>query len=62
MLPTVTNAKKNFDGNSGTMEVEGALQIFRRSKVRNIQYSQYLGDGDSEAFKAVEEANFYKVE
>ncbi|GFU59388.1 uncharacterized protein TNCV_2299511 [Trichonephila clavipes] len=44
----------NYFGNSGGMEVEGALRIFNRSEVlHNLRYTQYLGDGDSKAYKAV---------
>ncbi|GFV34636.1 uncharacterized protein TNCV_1449401 [Trichonephila clavipes] len=47
----------NYFGNSGGMEVEGALRIFNRSEVlHNLRYTQYLGDGDSKAYKAVLES------
>ncbi|GFW03817.1 uncharacterized protein TNCV_2539281 [Trichonephila clavipes] len=43
------------------MEVEGALRIFNRSEVlHNLRYTQYLGDGDSKAYKAVLESKPYK--
>ncbi|GFW74484.1 uncharacterized protein TNCV_2413831 [Trichonephila clavipes] len=43
------------------MEVEGALRIFNRSEVlHNLRYTQYLGDGDSKAYKAVLESKLYK--
>ncbi|GFX50225.1 uncharacterized protein TNCV_2782471 [Trichonephila clavipes] len=45
----------------GGMEVEGALRIFNRSEVlHNLRYTQYLGDGDSKAYKAVLESKPYK--
>ncbi|GFW61960.1 uncharacterized protein TNCV_4669851 [Trichonephila clavipes] len=51
----------NYFGNSGRMEVEGALRIFNRSEVlHNLRYTQYLGDGDSKAYKAVLESKPYK--
>ncbi|GFV90728.1 uncharacterized protein TNCV_2224441 [Trichonephila clavipes] len=51
----------NYFGNSGGMEVEGALRIFNRSEVlHNLRYTQYLGDGDSKAYKAVLESKPYK--
>ncbi|GFS72064.1 uncharacterized protein TNCV_4213461 [Trichonephila clavipes] len=51
----------NYFGNSGGMEVEGALRIFNRSEVlHNLKYTQYLGDGDSKAYKAVLESKPYK--
>ncbi|GFS73765.1 uncharacterized protein TNCV_1458101 [Trichonephila clavipes] len=43
------------------MEVERALRIFNRSEVlHNLRYTQYLGDGDSKAYKAVLESKPYK--
>lgn len=49
-----SNCVKNFDGASGTMEVEGAVQIFKRSiEERGVRYSTYLGDGDSRGFQQV---------
>ncbi|GFV61990.1 uncharacterized protein TNCV_4107931 [Trichonephila clavipes] len=43
------------------MEVEGALRIFNRSEVlHNLRYTQYLGDGDSKAYKEVLESKPYK--
>ncbi|GFW19284.1 uncharacterized protein TNCV_256111 [Trichonephila clavipes] len=51
----------NYFGNSGGMEVEGALRIFNHSEVlHNLRYTQYLGDGDSKAYKAVLESKPYK--
>lgn len=47
----------NFEGNSGSMEVEGALKIFHRSMEKhNVAYTKYLGDGDSRAFLKVAES------
>ncbi|GBN16718.1 hypothetical protein AVEN_49360-1 [Araneus ventricosus] len=38
------------------MEKVGAYRIFERSEVtRNLQYTQYYGDGDSKAFDAVKD-------
>ncbi|GFT50909.1 uncharacterized protein TNCV_1195111, partial [Trichonephila clavipes] len=51
----------NYLGNSGVMEVEGALRIFNRSEVlHNLRCTQYLGDGNSKAYKAVLESKPYK--
>ncbi|GFU65027.1 uncharacterized protein TNCV_2852291 [Trichonephila clavipes] len=51
----------NYFGNSGGMEVEGALRIFNRSEVlHNLRYTQYLDDGESKAYKAVLESKPYK--
>ncbi|GFY07949.1 uncharacterized protein TNCV_2579811 [Trichonephila clavipes] len=37
----------NYKGFAGNMEVVGAYRIFERSNVRNVQYNEYYGDGDS---------------
>lgn len=50
----------NYEGVSGGMESAGALKIFKRSEAnRGVQYVEYLGDGDSKAFKKVAEAKPY---
>lgn len=50
----------NFFGNSGSMEVEGAVKIFQRSLSQyGLRYLNYLGDGDSKAYKAVVAAKPY---
>ena len=42
------------------MEPEGAKRIFARSKGKHdLRYLQYLGDGDSAAFKAVSDFKPY---
>ena len=42
------------------METAGALTIFKRSETQNnLQYTTYLGDGDSSAFRTVQEALLY---
>ncbi|GFU79185.1 uncharacterized protein LOC101238613 [Trichonephila clavipes] len=41
------------------MEVVGAYRIFERSNVRNVQYNEYYGDGDSEGYESVK--NFYGI-
>ena len=51
---------KNFDGYSGGMEVQGAVQLCTRSEIsRGLRYIRYLGDGDSKGFNAVNEAKPY---
>ncbi|GFU55050.1 uncharacterized protein TNCV_425571 [Trichonephila clavipes] len=53
----------NYLGNSGGMEVEKVhfSRIFNRLEVlHNLRYTQYLGDGDSKAYKAVLESKPYK--
>ncbi|GFV49334.1 histone-lysine N-methyltransferase SETMAR [Trichonephila clavipes] len=43
----------------GNMEVVGAYRIFERSNVRNVQYNEYYGDGDSKGYESVK--NFYGI-
>ena len=52
--------KINHKGSAGAMEAVGAVRIFERSQERNgLKYTQYLGDGDSAAYKKVCEAQPY---
>lgn len=45
---------------SGGMEVQGAVEILSRSEnAYNVRYTQYLGDGDSKGFSAVQEIQPY---
>lgn len=54
------NCSTNYIGTSGGMEVEGAKIMFARSVPQyNVRYVDYLGDGDSNAYKAVCEAMPY---
>ena len=49
----------NHEGSSGSMETEGAVRIFNRSIKKNgLRYTNYIGDGDSSAFK-LSESNSY---
>ena len=47
----------NHEGSSGSMETEGAVRIF--NKKNSLRYVNYIGDGDSSAFKKVHESNPY---
>lgn len=50
----------NYIGTSGGMEVAGVSKIFERSlQTYNVRYEQYLGDGDSRAFKHIVESKPY---
>ncbi|GFY12221.1 uncharacterized protein TNCV_4935101 [Trichonephila clavipes] len=49
----------NYKGSTGNMEVVGAYRIFERSNVRNVQYNEYYGDGDSKGYESVK--NFYGI-
>ncbi|GFU39177.1 uncharacterized protein TNCV_1902741 [Trichonephila clavipes] len=50
------NCKVNHFGNSGSMEVSGAIEIFQCSEsLHSLQYTEFLGDGDAKAYKTVKE-------
>ena len=54
------NCKMNHRTSSGAMEAAGAVEIFQRSvSTRKLQYTSYIGDGDTEAFKKVVDAKPY---
>ena len=54
--------QKNYEGSSKGMEKEAALRIWGRSvEKNNMHYTGMLSDGDSVAYKAVCDANFYPV-
>ncbi|GFV19542.1 uncharacterized protein TNCV_338101 [Trichonephila clavipes] len=49
----VQNLKKRSSGN---MEAVGAFRIFERSLIkRDLQYTEYYGDGDSKGFLQVKD-------
>lgn len=55
--------KANHEGSSGKMEVDGMVEMFRRSQaLHGVRYTNYIGDGDSKTFKAVLEHQPYGVE
>lgn len=59
-LQHTDSCSANYLGSSGGMEVEGALQIFKRSvPLYNAKYTEYLGDGDTNAYKSVSDAQPY---
>ncbi|GFX74431.1 uncharacterized protein TNCV_3213181 [Trichonephila clavipes] len=48
------HACSNYKGSSGNMEAFGAFRIFERSLIkRDLQYTEYYGDGDSKGFLQV---------
>ena len=50
------DCKLNYSGSAPSMETEGAKRIFQRSvDNRKARYMSYFGDGDSKAFKEVED-------
>ncbi|GFU67981.1 hypothetical protein TNCV_2823241 [Trichonephila clavipes] len=54
---------ENYSGtveNSGSIEVSGAIEIFQRSEsLHDLRYTKFLGDGDSRAYKTVNEMQPY---
>ena len=59
----VGKCKINHTGSTAAMETEGVMRIFQRSEnERNLQYTEYFGDGDSKAYAEVkqEEGTLYK--
>lgn len=56
----VPNCKANYSVSSGGMEVAGVHALFARSVPKyNIRYLNYLGDGDSAAFKSMIDSDLY---
>ncbi|GFU19352.1 uncharacterized protein TNCV_3032691 [Trichonephila clavipes] len=54
------NCKANHFGNSGSMDVSGAIEIFQRSEsLPGLRYTKFLGDGDARAYKVVNEMQPY---
>lgn len=54
------NCTANYQGSSGGMEAAGALAIFHRSVNKyNVRFTEYLGDGDTNSFKTIEESKPY---
>ena len=43
----------NYDGPSGGMEADCAIVLWQRSEKHHMQYTTFVSDGDSSAFKAV---------
>lgn len=55
-----TDCSVNHQGAPGGMESAGALAIFRRSnELHGLRYTEYLGDGDSKAYKTVADEGVY---
>ena len=58
-----SHCEKNYEGSSKGMEKEAALRLWGRSLQKNkMRYTKMLSDGDSVAYKAVVDANYYPVE
>ena len=49
-----------YSGTAGSMESQGMLDIFQRSQAKHgLNYTGYLGDGDSKSFAIVSAASLY---
>jgi hypothetical protein len=52
--------QKNYTGSSGNMEVHGAVKIWERSVEKHqLQYTTFIGDGDSAACTKLNEIEVY---
>ena len=52
---------RNHAGSAGAMEAPGAIKIFSRSiEKHELRYLEYLGDGDTSAYKKVVESKLYE--
>ena len=50
----------NHEGSTGKMEVDGMIEIFKRSEKKyQVRYTGYIGDGDSKTFQAIAEVKPY---
>lgn len=50
----------NYEGSSGGMEVQGVLEMFKRSiTLHAAKYAYYIGDGDSKTFSNLVDSNPY---
>ena len=50
----------NHEGSSGKMELHGILELFERSeKLHKVKYANYIGDGASKTFSALQNAKPY---
>lgn len=53
----------NHEGSSGKIEVDGIIEIFKRSEeLYGIKYAHYIGDGDNKTFKSLLDAQPYDDE
>lgn len=49
----------NHSGASGNMEVDAILTMFQRSNENEVQYRNYIGDGDSKTYGGIVHAKPY---
>lgn len=54
------NCTRNHTGSSGKMEIDAVVKMFSRSVDKHqVQYTTYIGDGDSKTFKGILNAEPY---
>ena len=52
----------NHKGSAPAMERDGTIKIFQRSmSTRNLQYTTFVGDGDTKSFTAIENMFFRNI-
>lgn len=50
----------NHEGSSGKMEIDGAIEMFKRSEdLHEVKYLSYIGDGDCKTYKGIVESQPY---
>nr|XP_022909075.1 uncharacterized protein LOC111420331 [Onthophagus taurus] len=53
--------QSNHEGSAGKMEVSAIQEMFQRSEEKyDVQYHNYIGDGDSKTFKAILDCHPYE--
>lgn len=54
------NCTANHEGSAGKMEVDGIIEMFKRSEeCLGVKYTKYIGDGDTKTFKNLLEEDPY---
>lgn len=52
--------QSNHEGSAGKIEVDAVIKMFQRSEqLYNIEYVNYIGDGDSKTFKGILDSDPY---
>ena len=54
---THNNCQKNYDGTSNSLECEAATCLWNRSQALGLQYTTFVGDGDCNTHKAIQNLN-----
>ena len=56
-----SECEQNYEGSSPAMEQEGAKVVFARSEEKDLQYVEFLGDGDSKAYEEAKKFVTYNI-